>query len=468
MNVVLLVIDSLRAQSLRGRAGAALRTPFFDRLDRETVCFRRAYATECWTLPTHLSMFTGRLPSQHGAHFQTMAYAQAEPTIAERAAAASYHTQLVTRNYVFDGTIAGVTRGFELLDRPLAERSAIDPLAFFLALVKPRVRRHIQATGFFHPRHAEQRAFVRTFARSLIPADELALARVFAVMEEQRRAGRPYFICCNLYDVHAPYPPARDSLLRPWTSFRGIAENLALPLCLSNLGQHAYLRDGFRVSPWRQTMLRERYDRAIELMDAKLAVFYEAAHASRLFDDTLLIVTSDHGEAFGEHDLYLHDASVYDTHLHVPLWIHHPQLAPELVDDVVSMRELFTVMLTAVNQRSVRETILAADYRAARPIAVAEHFFYPHCADAAPRYRQNLLAVVTGHGKFILRRDGVTRSDLLDDPNEVAAVPAAIDELVSTCRRSGAGNAEVDRVVAHVRWWQRQCSEAQRFAPRAA
>jgi arylsulfatase len=131
-------------------------------------------------------------------------------------------------------------------------------------------------------------------------------------------------------------------------------------------------------------MLRERYDRAIELMDAKLAVFYEAAHASRLFDDTLLIVTSDHGEAFGEHDLYLHDASVYDTHLHVPLWIHHPQLAPELVDDVVSMRELFTVMLTAVNQRSVRETILAADYRAARPIAVAEHFFYPHCADAAP------------------------------------------------------------------------------------
>jgi hypothetical protein len=85
------------------------------------------------------------------------------------------------------------------------------------------------------------------------------------------------------------------------------------------------------------------------------------------------------------------------------------------------MRELFTVMLTAVNQRSVRETILAADYRATRPIAVAEHFFYPHCADAAPRYRQNLLAVVTGHGKFILRRDGVTRSDSLDDPNEVAA-----------------------------------------------
>jgi len=300
-------------------------------------------------------MFTGLLPSQHRAHFQTMAYEGRAPTIAELLAEAGYHTELVTRNFVFDGTMTGVTRGFQVRTRPLAEVSGLDPVALFLALAKPRVRRHIRATGFFHPRHAEQRAFVRTFARSLMPADALALARVLDVMAAQRRAGRRYFICCNLYDVHAPYPPATDSLLRPWTSWRGVGENLAFPVCFSKLGQHAYLRAGFRVSPWTQRMFSERYHRAIELMDAKLAAFYDAARASRLLDDTLLIVTSDHGEGFGEHGLYLHDASVYNTHLHVPLWIRHPAMGPEIVDDVVSTRDLFGLMAaTAMGALSTR------------------------------------------------------------------------------------------------------------------
>jgi arylsulfatase A-like enzyme len=70
MNVLLLVVDSLRLRSLFGDGGA--RTPFLARLGEEAVYFRRGYATECWTLPSHASMFTGLLPSEHGAHFQTM------------------------------------------------------------------------------------------------------------------------------------------------------------------------------------------------------------------------------------------------------------------------------------------------------------------------------------------------------------------------------------------------------------
>lgn len=476
MNIVLLIVDSLRACSLgshqrhgcRGSGSAGLRTPFLDRLEREAISFRRAYATECWTLPTHMSLFTGRLPSEHGAHFQHMAYGEEAPTIAERLAAAGHHTEVVTRNFVFDGTIPGVTRGFQQWSRPLADLSGADPMALFLALAKPRVRRHIQATGFFHPRHAEQRAFVRTFAQSLLPADERALARVLDVMEQQRRVRQPYFICCNLYDVHAPYAPARDSLLRPWTSLRGVAENLAFPLHQSKLGQHAYLRDGFRLSAWAQRVLRERYHRAIELMDAKLAGFHAAARAGGLLDDTLLIVTSDHGEAFGEHGLYLHDASVYDTHLHVPLWVQHPALPAARIDDVVSMRALFSVMLAAAGQHPVEQTILEPDYRARHPIAMAEHFFYPHRPDMALRYRQNLLAVVVGEDKFVARGDGIVRYDLARDPDELAPVPATIEDLVGACRRSTAPSAAVEGCLAHVRRRQAPHADARPRLRRAA
>src|SRR5262249_42664510 len=101
MNVVLLVVDSLRARSLDARQDGRPQTPFLDGLAAESVCFRRAFATECWTLPTHTSIFTGLLPSEHRAHFQHLGYEEDAPTLAERLAAAGYHTEVVTRNSIF-------------------------------------------------------------------------------------------------------------------------------------------------------------------------------------------------------------------------------------------------------------------------------------------------------------------------------------------------------------------------------
>src|SRR3989442_11049777 len=124
----------------------------------------------------------------------------------------------------------------------------------------------------------------------------------------------------------------------------------------------------------------------MELMDAKLEAFYRSARTTGLLDDTLLVVTADHGEAFGEHELYFHDASVYDTHLHVPLWVHHPALSPAIVDDVVSTRDLRRLLRPATGPVDIRGTLLDPAERAAHPVALAEHFHYPRTADILPRY----------------------------------------------------------------------------------
>src|SRR5262249_59521321 len=121
----------------------------------------------------------------------------------------------------------------------------------------------------------------------------------------------------------------------------------------------------------------------------KLAAFYDAARGAGLLDDTMLIVTADHGEAFGEHALYFHDASVYDTHLHVPLWIHHPAVTPAVVDDVVSTRDLFGVLRAIAEGRGLQGTILDRQTSAARPVALAEHFHYPFTAGGPPRNTPN-------------------------------------------------------------------------------
>jgi hypothetical protein len=460
MNVVLLVVDSLRARSLGQGEQGRPRTPFLDGLSARTVHFPRAYATECWTLPTHCSIFTGLLPSQHRAHFRTMAYAGRAPTAAEVLAAAGYHTEVVTRNFVFDGTIPGITRGFQHNTRRLAAAGRVHPFALLLAVAKPRFRRHVKGTGFFHPLQRDSRRFLATFARALMPADVLTLDYILEAMTRYRRRETPYFLFGNLYDVHAPYPPTPTSILRPFLSAHGCLENLMFPYVMSCLGSHRYLEPGFRLSAASRRMLLGRYHRAIELMDAKLSEFHGAALAAGLLDDTLLIVTSDHGEAFGEHGLYLHDASVYDTHLHVPLWVHHPAVAAGMVDDVVSTRDLFGLITQARHGRGIAGTILDARHRAENPIALAEHFYYPHAPHMAVRYRQDVAAAVVGSRKVIVHREGVVAFDLDRDPNETAPAPTTLDTVEQTVRGDGLSPAAIEGVMHHLRSWQAACEPA--------
>jgi arylsulfatase A-like enzyme len=168
-----------------------------------------------------------------------------------------------------------------------------------LAASKPRFRRQIRTTGFFHPGQRQNRRFVEDFARGILPADHLSLDYLYERMKEFRRRRQPFFLFSNLYDVHAPYPPCRDSIMRPFWSLSGISENLRMPFVMPCLGAHTYLREGFRLSDANRRMLLSRYHRAIELMDRKLEDFWRSAKASGLLDDTMVILASDHGEGFG-------------------------------------------------------------------------------------------------------------------------------------------------------------------------
>src|SRR5262245_52568522 len=259
--IVLLVVDSLRARSLTRRTGARPATPFLDGLRARAITFERAYATECWTLPTHLSMFTGLLPSEHGAHFQTMAYRRPQPTLAELAARAGHHTEVITRNSIFDGTLPGATRGFAVNVRVLAELGGMSTAAvgMVLALAKPRLRRLRSDSGFFHVLQRERRDFITTLARMGIPADRGVLTRALERMQDWRRRGTPYFLFLNLYDVHAPYSPSNTTPLRSWRTWRGWVENLQLPVLLPRVSTHAYLKPGFRMSARGRAILPDRH-----------------------------------------------------------------------------------------------------------------------------------------------------------------------------------------------------------------
>jgi arylsulfatase A-like enzyme len=451
-NVVLLVVDSLRKCSLDSTAPAAPSTPFLSSLRQRTLAFERAYATECWTLPSHMSMFTGLLASQHGAHFQSMQYVRSAPTIAELLLGAGYFTEAITRNSLFDGSVPGVRRGFRSLSRPMVDVRPRDlALHAILALAKPRVRRLIRESGFFHAGQKANRQFLWQLVRMGVPSDRLALQLALDRMEAHRRSATPYFLFVNLYDVHAPYAPTEHSAIPPLSSLRGIQEALSLPSVLPKISSHAYLRDGFRLSERRRQMLLARYHRAIELMDQKLAWFWQEAEGGGLFDDTVVIVTSDHGEAFGEHGLYLHDASVYETHLHVPLWIRWPGIAPAACDDVVSLSGLFDVIRAAAGLSTTHDTLLEESCRARNPAALAEHFYYPFGRRIAARYRQNLAAVIGQRTKIVRRGGDLLAFELATDPSESSPCSIRGDHIAETLRAAGLGHEPTAAVLEHLR-----------------
>ncbi len=398
-------------------------------------------------------MFTGLLPSEHHAHFQTMGYHGSAPTIAELLRNAGFHTEIVTRNSIFDGTLPGVTRGFQHNTLALSELHGLNPMSLVLAASKPRFRRQIDTSNFFHPLQRESREFVTRFARATVPADREALAHILDRIRELRQRRFPFFIFANLYDVHAPYPPAEKSIFRPLLSKNGLSEALRMPFVLPQLGGHAYLSQDFRISERSRELLLGRYHTAIELMSEKLNEFYSELAASGALDDTLLIITSDHGEAFGDHGLYLHDSSVWQTHLHVPLYVHHPQLSPGEIDDVVSTRDLFGLMRSAAFENNHQGTILDPRYRQLNPIAVAEHYFPPNATHAQPIYRQNLVAAICGSTKVMLRQQGAVGVDLDHDPEETNPIPIPLEEFEASCATNGAPKEVVARTMAHLRSW---------------
>lgn len=83
---------------------------------------------------------------------------------------------------MFDGAIPGLTRGFQHNTRLLSPLGAWHPFALLLTLTKPRNRRLMKSTGFFHPSHRENREFLNTYSRALMPADQLSLSYILERM----------------------------------------------------------------------------------------------------------------------------------------------------------------------------------------------------------------------------------------------------------------------------------------------
>ncbi|MEZ4586041.1 MAG: sulfatase-like hydrolase/transferase [Gemmatimonadales bacterium] len=267
--------------------------------------FTKAMATAPWTLPSHASLFTGRPPTELSAGWVT-ALDRAAPTLAEALSAAGYRTGGFVANYRYAGRSTGLARGFQRYDDyPIRWDEALRMTSLARrALRFPRVQQWL----------GEHRVLEARVAADVNDA--------FLDWVDAESAG-PFFGFLNYVDAHSPYlPPAPfDSL---WIKQEDRGQR--------SRRYTAAMDRAFGPGPMPADLVAEYldgYDGAIRYLDGEIERLLQELARRGLLDDTIVVLTSDHGEHFGEHHLIQHGNSLFLPLLHVPLVVVWPGHVPE-------------------------------------------------------------------------------------------------------------------------------------------
>lgn len=333
-NVVTIVLDCVRAKSIGLSGGRNVaRTPNIDRLSARGTNFPRAVAPANWTVPSHMSIFTGRYPSAHGLRSFVRGGAPTSTT-AQWLSDAGYETALFSEMVHLAGGY-GLEDGFRDIRAARVgvsdeERTAANRLLGHARfLYSERVRRAIaRVPPLIVPlnalNHPQEQAFKRTVCGD-------GVVRDFDRWVASRSAARPFYAFFNFVDGHEPYPfvpnGSRVGPLARWYARTPRYYLLAV--------------DGLqRLVPW--DCVERGYLAAIEAADTKVGRVWASLEAAGVADRTVFIVTADHGQSFGESGNIFHGCGGTDSITRVPLVVLPPRgmAAPATVDRWVSLCEV--------------------------------------------------------------------------------------------------------------------------------
>ena len=280
-NVLLLVMDTTRADRCSVTGYGRPTTPCLEDFARDAVVFDDAWTPGGWTGPAHATLFTGLRPERHGFTVGDRSYLDTRaPTLAETLRGAGWDTACFTNNE-FVSPAFGLVRGF----------SAFEPLYAREDRPRPWAREtHERAAGWAEATH---------------------------------RAGRPFLLFVNDMEPHFPFqPPPED-----WARFR---RNPAEAVDLADVNGRMR-RDAIPYSLGRAEVpapvlnaVSDLYDTEIAVMDREIGALLDRLRATGLLDETIVVVVGDHGESLGEHHLLGHGYDLHRTIAHVPLIVRYP------------------------------------------------------------------------------------------------------------------------------------------------
>jgi arylsulfatase A-like enzyme len=295
-NVIVIILDALRADHLSGLGYFRGTTPNLDRLAKQGVSFEHGISTSSWSLPSHASFLTGAYPFEHGAEDDY--FDRDLPTIAKVLRDRGYRTGAVSANPIFFSRRVGFGRGFIHFDENFW--SVPDMVS--------RTMYGRKLETLLLPKLGIPNRLGRRWAPDV---NRSALKWI-----EQDRA-RPFLLYLNYIDVHEPFVPPQP--------FRGKFSDIPNP--------GGYINWWFsgnrpKLTPEQLRHEIEAHDGALAFLDLHIGKLMEELDRRGVTKNTVVIIMSDHGQPLGDHGYYLHGFAPYMSLLRVPLIILHPDKVP--------------------------------------------------------------------------------------------------------------------------------------------
>ncbi len=384
-NIIIIVMDTARQDRLSCYDYHRRTSPNLELLSENSTLFTKAYSTSGWTPPAHASLFTGLFPIAHKTTQENPALSAELKTLAEILTNQGYETIGITEN--------------------------------------PMVSRHFQ----FHRGFS---VFIETWKRFFIkePVHINPAYKFFNNYIEHRKKSenkKPFFVFINFIEPHNPYDSSHQ-FMHSFTKDDSIK-------CNNNRWQKHFL--GLeRFSPKEINHLNALYDAEILYVDHWIGKIAELLKKVELWNDTLFIVTSDHGENIGHHDMMDHVFSIYESTVKIPLIIHFPPLFPEnkKINDPVQLTDIFPTIIDILNLDSSAFPSQGRSllHETSPDRSVFVEYYYPEQVlstfDDQERLNPNLekfkriqRAVIRSDWKLLFRSDGDHELyHLKNDPDE--------------------------------------------------
>ncbi len=329
-NVVLVTIDTLRADALH-LFGGPVRMPALESLAASGWSFAECISASMLTNPSHVSIFTSLYPREHGVYDNESGVQDGARTLATELLRGGFRTGAVVNFPHLNPDTANLGQGFEHFVRATRkERSA------------PEVAK-------------------------------LGLAWLDEVKDGER-----FFLWLHMTEPHAPYEPPADVPLVALPKKTPMQKALrAAPRFQKN---NEWFARAFAEYGYTEELV-QRYYAEIAAADRGLATLVSGLEARGLYEDTLLVVTSDHGENLGEHELYFHHGGLYRETVHVPLVVRAPGRMPVKSAELVQTVDIAPTVMDLVGlppwqpMRGLDLAKVVAPGGHGHPYAYSEHMY---------------------------------------------------------------------------------------------
>jgi arylsulfatase A-like enzyme len=407
-NVIVIVVDTLRADHLSAYGYKRDTSPFIESLVKQGVMFSDAISASSWTQPSHASMLTGRYTYEHQA--ETKPLDNRFATIGEAMQAQGYRTGAFSANTEFFTRRQGFGRGFlhfEDNNQSLLDDFLNSSLYGFL-FDYYGLRKTLDYEGVPTRKYAED--INRSVLNWLSKGDN-----------------KPFFVFINYFDVHDPYLPPQP--------YRNKYSSTPNPGGLVNGFVDRYHPD---LTPEQLQSEINAYDGSISYVDDQIKAFFNELGQRNMLDNTIVIVTSDHGESLGEHGLLQHSASLYLQEIHVPLIVWGPGVpAGKQIDTPVSTTALPSTILSLIKAHnnpfpgpSLTELVFNDTVPASWPDPISEVAQFVGAAEQNPTTHGEMKSVVGDDMQYIVhekfgdelykwRTDPEEINNLAKDPSQM-------------------------------------------------